>query len=119
MWTSPSTTSARSGTPAPSSWGRYDPEPLGDYFAGPNHTLPTMGTARFYSPLSVDDFVKEVPVQLLHPGRPGAGTTGRWGLFARQGGPGRPTPGRWRSGLKGGESSDRGDRLWSGKPVLR
>ena len=33
--------------------GRYDPEPLGDYFAGPNHTLPTMGTARFYSPLSV------------------------------------------------------------------
>ena len=34
--------------------GRYDPEPLGDYFAGPNHTLPTMGTARFYSPLSVD-----------------------------------------------------------------
>ena len=39
--------------------GRYDPEPLGDYFAGPNHTLPTSGTARFYSPLSVDDFVKK------------------------------------------------------------
>ena len=39
--------------------GRYDPEPLGDYFAGPNHTLPTMGTARFYSPLSVDDFFKK------------------------------------------------------------
>ena len=39
--------------------GRYDPEPLGDYFAGPNHTLPTMGTARFYSPLSVDDFIKK------------------------------------------------------------
>ncbi len=38
--------------------GRYDPEPMGDYFAGPNHTLPTMGTARFYSPLSVDDFIK-------------------------------------------------------------
>ncbi|MBQ9327818.1 MAG: histidinol dehydrogenase [Solobacterium sp.] len=40
--------------------GRYNPEPLGDYFAGPNHTLPTMGTARFYSPLSVDDFVKRM-----------------------------------------------------------
>ena len=39
--------------------GRYNPEPLGDYFAGPNHTLPTSGTARFYSPLSVDDFVKK------------------------------------------------------------
>ena len=40
--------------------GRYNPEPMGDYFAGPNHTLPTMGTARFYSPLSVDDFVKKM-----------------------------------------------------------
>ena len=40
--------------------GRYNPEPLGDYFAGPNHTLPTSGTARFYSPLSVDDFVKKM-----------------------------------------------------------
>ncbi len=39
--------------------GRYNPEPVGDYFAGPNHTLPTMGTARFYSPLGVDDFVKK------------------------------------------------------------
>jgi len=38
--------------------GRYTSEPLGDYFAGPNHTLPTMGTARFSSPLSVDDFIK-------------------------------------------------------------
>lgn len=38
--------------------GRYCPEPMGDYFAGPNHTLPTMGTAAFYSPLSVDDFTK-------------------------------------------------------------
>lgn len=38
--------------------GRNCPEALGDYFAGPNHTLPTMGTARFMSPLSVDDFVK-------------------------------------------------------------
>ena len=40
--------------------GRFDPEPLGDYFAGPNHTLPTGGTARFYSPLGVDDFVKKM-----------------------------------------------------------
>lgn len=39
--------------------GRYAPEALGDYFAGPNHTLPTSGTARFSSPLSVDDFVKK------------------------------------------------------------
>ena len=39
--------------------GRDCPEPLGDYWAGPNHTLPTSGTARFSSPLSVDDFVKK------------------------------------------------------------
>lgn len=38
--------------------GKYCPEALGDYYAGPNHTLPTSGTARFSSPLSVDDFVK-------------------------------------------------------------
>jgi len=39
--------------------GRSTPEALGDYFAGPNHTLPTSGTARFSSPLGVDDFVKK------------------------------------------------------------
>ncbi len=39
--------------------GKYCPESLGDYYAGPNHTLPTSGTARFSSPLSVDDFVKK------------------------------------------------------------
>ena len=39
--------------------GKNVPEALGDYFAGPNHTLPTSGTARFSSPLSVDDFVKK------------------------------------------------------------
>ena len=39
--------------------GKYCPEALGDYFAGPNHTLPTSGSARFSSPLSVDDFVKK------------------------------------------------------------
>lgn len=38
--------------------GQYSPEPLGDYFAGPNHVLPTSGTARFFSPLSVNSFVK-------------------------------------------------------------
>lgn len=42
--------------------GPYSPEPLGDYFAGPNHVLPTNGTARFSSPLSVDDFVKKSSV---------------------------------------------------------
>ncbi len=39
--------------------GHYTPEPLGDYMAGPNHVLPTGGTARFFSPLSVDDFIKK------------------------------------------------------------
>ena len=39
--------------------GNYSPEPLGDYSAGPNHVLPTSGTARFFSPLSVDSFVKK------------------------------------------------------------
>ena len=39
--------------------GEYSPEPLGDYFAGPNHVLPTSGAAKFASPLSVDDFVKK------------------------------------------------------------
>ncbi len=39
--------------------GKYSPEPLGDYYAGPNHVLPTSGTARFFSPLSVDSFVKK------------------------------------------------------------
>ena len=39
--------------------GTYSSEPLGDYFAGPNHVLPTNGTARFFSPLSVDDFIKK------------------------------------------------------------
>jgi len=42
--------------------GRYSPEPVGDYFAGPNHVLPTGGTARFYSPLNVDMFMKKVSV---------------------------------------------------------
>ena len=37
----------------------YASEPLGDYFTGPNHVLPTNGTARFFSPLSVDDFIKK------------------------------------------------------------
>ena len=40
--------------------GRYCPEALGDYYAGTNHTLPTSGTAKFSSPLSVDDFIKKI-----------------------------------------------------------
>ena len=40
--------------------GQYSPEPLGDYYAGPNHVLPTSGTARFFSPLSVDSFIKKI-----------------------------------------------------------
>ena len=39
--------------------GEYSSEPLGDYFAGPNHVLPTNGTAKFFSALSVDDFIKK------------------------------------------------------------
>ena len=39
--------------------GQYSSEPLGDYFAGPNHVLPTNGTAKFFSALSVDDFIKK------------------------------------------------------------
>ena len=42
--------------------GNYTPEPLGDYFAGPNHTLPTSGTARFFSPLNTGDFYKKMSV---------------------------------------------------------
>ena len=42
--------------------GEYSSEPLGDYFAGPNHVLPTNGTSRFFSPLSVDDFIKKSSV---------------------------------------------------------
>ena len=42
--------------------GEYSSEPLGDYFAGPNHVLPTNGTARFFSPLNVDDFLKKTSV---------------------------------------------------------
>lgn len=47
--------------------GRHCPEALGDYFAGPNHTLPTGGTARFSSPLSVDDFVKKMQYTYYTP----------------------------------------------------
>jgi histidinol dehydrogenase len=42
--------------------GAYSPEPLGDYLAGPDHVLPTSGTARFFSPLSVDAFLKTMSV---------------------------------------------------------
>lgn len=47
--------------------GRHCPEALGDYFAGPNHTLPTSGTARFSSPLSVDDFIKKTQFTYYTP----------------------------------------------------
>ena len=42
--------------------GAWSPEPLGDYLAGPNHVLPTSGTARFFSPLSVDSFLKSMSI---------------------------------------------------------
>ena len=53
--------------------GEYSSEPLGDYFAGPNHVLPTNGTAKFFSPLSVDDFIKKIQHHLLLPGCAGEG----------------------------------------------
>jgi len=42
--------------------GEYASEPLGDYFAGPNHILPTNGTAKFFSPVNVDDFIKKTSI---------------------------------------------------------
>ena len=48
--------------------GSYTPQTMGDYVAGPNHTLPTGGTARFFSPLSVDDFVKKTSVVMYNRG---------------------------------------------------
>ena len=50
--------------------GEYSSEPLGDYFAGPNHVLPTNGTAKFFSPLSVDDFIKLSLIHISEPTRP-------------------------------------------------
>jgi histidinol dehydrogenase len=45
--------------------GENTPEPIGDYIAGPNHTLPTGGTAKFYSPLSVDNFLKKSSIIMM------------------------------------------------------
>ena len=63
--------------------GRSCPEALGDYFAGPNHTLPTSGTARFMSPLSVDEFVKKTQFTYYTPQALGK-VSGRIARFARQ-----------------------------------
>lgn len=62
--------------------GRYSPEALGDYFAGPNHTLPTSGTARFSSPLSVDDFIKKTQY-IYYPERALGGVAEDIARFAR------------------------------------
>ena len=63
--------------------GRSCPEALGDYFAGPNHTLPTSGTARFMSPLSVDDFVKKTQFTYYTPAALDR-VSGKIARFARQ-----------------------------------
>ena len=63
--------------------GRACPEALGDYFAGPNHTLPTSGTARFSSPLSVDDFVKKSQFT-YYTAAALARVSGKVAAFARQ-----------------------------------
>ena len=63
--------------------GRNCPEALGDYFAGPNHTLPTSGTARFMSPLSVDDFVKKSQFT-YYTAQALAADSGKIARFARQ-----------------------------------
>ncbi len=62
--------------------GHFSPEPLGDYFAGPNHTLPTGGTARFASPLSVDDFVKKSSY-IYYPAEALQNAAGTVAAFAR------------------------------------
>lgn len=63
--------------------GKYCPEALGDYLAGPNHTLPTAGAARFSSPLGVDDFVKKTQYTYFTPEALGS-VAGDIGLFARK-----------------------------------
>lgn len=63
--------------------GRNCPEALGDYFAGPNHTLPTSGTARFSNPLSVDDFVKKMQYT-YYTGKALAGVSADIAAFARK-----------------------------------
>ncbi len=62
--------------------GKYCPESLGDYMAGPNHTLPTSGTARFSSPLSVDDFIKKTQYTYFTP-QALEGLSGKIASFAR------------------------------------
>ena len=63
--------------------GKYCPEALGDYLAGPNHTLPTAGAARFSSPLGVDDFVKKTQYTYFTPEALRA-VSGDIALFARR-----------------------------------
>ena len=82
--------------------GRSCPEALGDYFAGPNHTLPTSGTARFMSPLSVDDFVKKTQFTYYTAEALGK-VSGQIARFARQEG----LEAHARSVLSRFETSDR------------
>ena len=70
--------------------GRNVPEALGDYFAGPNHTLPTSGTARFSSPLGVDDFVKKS--SFIYYTREALEKAAPHRRLCRAGGPARPRP---------------------------
>ena len=63
--------------------GRHCPEALGDYFAGPNHTLPTNGAARYASPLSVDDFIKKSQFT-YYTGPALSAAAGKIAAFARQ-----------------------------------
>jgi histidinol dehydrogenase len=62
--------------------GRYSSEPVGDYFAGPNHVLPTNGTARFSSPLNVDDFVKKSSI-ISYSEKAFLNSAGKIAAFAR------------------------------------
>ncbi|WP_191566739.1 histidinol dehydrogenase [Metabacillus idriensis] len=62
--------------------GRYSSEPIGDYFAGPNHVLPTNGTARFSSPLNVDDFVKKSSI-ISYSEKAFLNSAGKIAAFAR------------------------------------
>ncbi|NBI69136.1 histidinol dehydrogenase [Pseudoflavonifractor sp. 60] len=90
--------------------GRSCPEALGDYFAGPNHTLPTSGTARFSSPLSVDDFVKKSQFTYYTPAALNR-AAGKIARFARAEG----LEGHARSALSRQEERE---RLWATRKIV-
>jgi len=86
--------------------GRFSPEPVGDYLAGPSHVLPTAGTARYVSPLGVYDFVKRISVISYSPAQLRADAPHIIALAEAEGLPGHAEAIRVRLGTQGG-SADR------------